>query len=155
MAPWLSTRRAHNLLKLCSEAEMRVPPAQSSTDGRAARQRLVRVALAQRAGDVGQPGAEQEHRDALARVGDGMQEMQEQAGVLAHRARNIEQRHDRRRLLDAPEAMDVDDVAAGAQGGAQRAAQIEPKPARIGPVPARHELRLRQPHPLDGARALR
>ena len=31
MAPWLSTRRAHNLLKLCSEAEIRVPPAQSST----------------------------------------------------------------------------------------------------------------------------
>src|SRR6185437_14450614 len=32
MAPWPSTRRPHNLLKLCSEVAIRVPPAQSSTD---------------------------------------------------------------------------------------------------------------------------
>ena len=31
MAPCPSTRRAHNLLKLCSEVAIRVPPAQSST----------------------------------------------------------------------------------------------------------------------------
>ena len=45
---------------------------------RAARQRLVRIAGAQRAGDIGQPRAEQEYRDTLAGIGDGMQEMQEQ-----------------------------------------------------------------------------
>jgi len=31
MAPWPSTRRPHNLLKVCSEVPIRVPPAQSST----------------------------------------------------------------------------------------------------------------------------
>src|SRR5579862_6071789 len=31
MAPWVSTRRAHSLLKLCSDEAMRVPPDQSGT----------------------------------------------------------------------------------------------------------------------------
>src|SRR5262245_31917068 len=31
IAPWVSTRRAHSLLKLCSEVAMRVPPDQSAT----------------------------------------------------------------------------------------------------------------------------
>ena len=130
MAPCPSTRRAHNLLKLCSEVAIRVPPAQSSTAGEQLASASSGSRCAQRPRHIGQPRAEQEHRDALARIGDGMQEMQEQAGVLAHRARDIEQRHDRRRLLDPPEAMDVDDVAAGAQGAAQRAAHVEPQAAR-------------------------
>src|SRR4051794_1531294 len=75
---------------------------------RAACQRLVGIALAQRTGDIGKPGAEQEHRDALARIADGMEEMQEQAGVFAHRARDIEQRDNGRRLLDPPKAVEVD-----------------------------------------------
>jgi len=32
MAPCPSTRRAHNLLNVCNEVAIRVPPAQSSTD---------------------------------------------------------------------------------------------------------------------------
>src|ERR1700758_4466178 len=63
--------------------------------------------------------------------------MQEQAGIFAHGAGNIQQRHDRRRLLDAPKPVDVDDVAAGPERAAQRAAHVELEPTRIGLVAAR------------------
>ena len=92
---------------------------------RAGGERLVRVALAERARDIGQPRAEQEGRDALARVGDGMQEMQEQPRVLAHRAGNIEQRDDRRLLLARAEIFQVDHRAARLHAGAQRAAHVD------------------------------
>src|SRR5436309_975454 len=61
-------------------------------------ERLVRVLALERAGDVGEPRAEEESMHALARVRHRMQEMQKQPRVLAHRARNVEQRHDWRRL---------------------------------------------------------
>ena len=69
---------------------MRVPPDQSTTWRRTGGERLVGIALPDGAGDVGQPRAEQEGGHALARIGDGMQEMQEQPRVLAHRAGNIQ-----------------------------------------------------------------
>src|SRR5580700_4487849 len=65
---------------------------------RAGRERIVGIALAQRAGDIGQPRAEQERADAFPCVGEVVQEMQKDAAILAHRAGNIEQRHDRRRF---------------------------------------------------------
>ncbi len=77
--------------------------------------------------------------------------MQEQAGIFAHRAGDIEQRHDRRRLVDPPEFADIDDLAAGAQGSAQRAAHVEPQAPRIGLVAAGAQFGLRQPHLGDGA----
>ena len=77
---------------------MRVPPDQSETLAEQAASASSGSRSLQRARDVGQPRAEQEGVHALARVGDGMEEMQEQPGVLAHRAGNVEQRHDRRRL---------------------------------------------------------
>ena len=65
---------------------------------RAGGERLVGIALAQRAGDIGQPRAEQERvtrlRASVTRAGNA----ETAAAVLAHRAGNIEQRHDRRRL---------------------------------------------------------
>src|SRR5437868_2759220 len=78
---------------------------------RTACQRLVRILGAQCPRHVGQPRAKQEDGDALAVVGDGMEEMQEQPRVLAHRSGDVEQRHDRRRLLDPPELSDIDDLA--------------------------------------------
>ena len=75
---------------------MRVPPDQSSTLAEQAASASSGSFSLQRARDVGQPRAEQEGVHALARVGDGMEEMQEQPRVLAHRAGNIEQRDDRR-----------------------------------------------------------
>jgi len=59
-----------------------------------------------------------------------MQEMQEQR-CIAHRAGDIQERHDRRRLVDPPQPVDIDDVAAGAQRAAQGAAHVEPQAAGI------------------------
>ena len=66
---------------------MRVPPDQSSTAAADLVQRHVDVLVAQLAGDVGEAGAEQEGVDAVAVVGDRMQEVQEHARVALHRAR--------------------------------------------------------------------
>ena len=78
-----------------------------------------------------------------------MKEMQEQAGIFAHRAGDIQQRHDRRRLLDPAELADVDDLAAGAQRAAQGAAHVELESMRVGLVAAGLQLGLWQPHLLD------
>jgi len=80
---------------------MRVPPDQSSTAAsRAAsassgsRARRLRVTLVSRVAD-------RTCRARLRASVTAMQELQEQPRVVAHRAGDIEQRHDRRRLVDA------------------------------------------------------
>ena len=98
---------------------MRVPPDQSATFAEQAGERLVRVLRLERAGDVGEPRAEQEGVHALSRIGHGVQEMQEQPRVLAHGAGNIEQRDDRRRLVCGPEIFEIDHRAAGLEARAQ------------------------------------
>ncbi len=100
---------------------MRVPPDQSSHRRRTAppAPRPDRGARSARR-DVGQPRAEQEHRDALARVRDRMQEMQEQPRVVAHRAGDIEQRHDRRRLVARGRDISDSTICAAACAGLPR-----------------------------------
>ena len=115
---------------------------------RAGRQRIVGIALAQRARDVGQPRAEQKRADAFSRVGEVMQEMQKDAAVLAHRAGNIEQRHDRRRLGLRPDEAQVDEIAAAFHAGAQGAADVDQMAARMRRQPPRAYFGERQHQPL-------
>ena len=128
---------------------MRVPPDQSTTCAEQAASASSGSRWRIGAGDVGQPRAEQEGGDALARVGHRMQEMQEQPGVLAHRAGNIEQRHDRRLLLARPEIFQVDHRAARLHAGAQRAADVDQLAAARGGKPARAHQIERQRQPRD------
>ena len=77
---------------------------------RALGQRLVGVARAHGARDVGEPRSEQEGRDA-ARFAERVQEMQEQARVLAHRAGNVAERHHRRGTLAGAAKFQIDRAA--------------------------------------------
>ena len=128
---------------------MRVPPDQSMTLAEHGGERLVGVARLERARHVGEPRAEQERVHALARVRDRVEEMQEQPRVLAHRAGDIEQRHDRRLLGLRPEIFQVDERAARLHAGAQRAAHVDDVAAPVRRKPARLDLVERQHQPLD------
>ena len=101
VAFWPSTRRAHSRLKSSRLWPMRVPPAQSLHVAGDLGDGAVGIAALQRARDVGQPGAEQEGRDAVARVGHGVEEVQHHAGVGVHAAGDVAQ-HDQRRRAPAP-----------------------------------------------------
>src|SRR5580692_3851879 len=104
---------------------------------RTGRQRIVGVALAQRARDVGQPRAEQERADALSCIGEVVQEMQKDAAILAHRAGDIEQRHDRRWFSLRPDEAQIDEIAAAFHAGAQGAADVDQMAARMRLKPPR------------------
>ena len=104
---------------------MRVPPDQSATLAEHRGERLVGVLGLERTGDVGEAGAEQERVDALSRIGHRMEEMQEQPRVFAHRARNVEQRHDRRQPGLRAAVFEVDQRAARLHAGAQGAAHVD------------------------------
>src|SRR5262249_48924586 len=79
----------------------------------------------ERARDVGEPRAEQERMHALPRISNRMEEMQEQPRVLAHRARNIEQRDDRRLLGAGPKIFQIDQRAARLHTGTKGAAHVD------------------------------
>src|SRR5580693_6026429 len=115
---------------------------------RAGRQRIVGIALAQRAGDIGQPRAEQKRADALSRVGEVVQEMQKDAAVLAHRAGDVEQRHDRRWFGFGPDETQIDEIAAAFHAGAQGAADVDQMAARMRRKPPRAYFGKRQHQPL-------
>jgi hypothetical protein len=128
-APWPSTRRDQRRLNSRRHAAIRVPPAQSATWHPNSAQRLVGVARPQLARDVGESCAEHEARHPPACLGQGVEEMQEHPAVLGHRARNVADRDDRRMTFVALEALEVDQAAAAAQAGPERAAHVdEPAP---------------------------
>ena len=104
--------------------------------GRAAGERLVGVTLTERSGDISEPRAEQKRRYALSRVGEVVQKVQEDAAVLAHRARDIEQRDERRGLCLRPDEAQIDEIAAALHAGAQRAPNIDEITARMRLEPA-------------------
>ena len=87
---------------------------------------VVGIAVRQLAGDVGEPRREDEGVHAPALLGDGVQEVQEQARVLRHRARDVDERDERRvpHRCGVAEG-EVDDGAAGAQRAAEGAARID------------------------------
>ena len=147
IAPWPSTRRDQSRLKRSSASPIRVPPDQSTAMRRAPRQRIVGIAGAHRAGHVGQAGAEQEGRDA-PRFAQGMQEMQEEAGVFVHRPGDVAQRDDRRGAIDRRAELEVDH-AAGLQRTAEAAARVDPsRPAAWREAP-RSALVFGHRQPLD------
>ena len=123
---------------------MRVPPDQSGTLAEQAasassgsRSRSARVTLVSRVPN-------RNVLTALSRVGQRVQEMQEHAAVLAHRAGDIEQRHDRRRLGLRPDEAQVDEIAAALHAGAQRAAHVEHMTVRMRRQPPRAHFGERQ-----------
>src|SRR5262249_12026010 len=69
-----------------------------------------------------------------------MQEVQKEPGVLAHRAGNVEQRHDRRRLGAGAEILEIDDRAPGLEASAQGAADIDDVAVTVGSEPPRLHL---------------
>ena len=144
MAPCPSTRRPHNLLKLCSEVAIRVPPAQSSTDD----EQLASASSGSRARNA--------RVTLVSRVPNRNTETRLRASVMACRkCRNsrvyslIEPEISSSATIGAglsirPESADIDDLAAGAQGAAQRAAHVEPQAACVGLIAAGAQLGLRQ-----------
>ena len=112
---------------------------------RAGEERLVRVLHPQLPRDIGQPGAEQERVDVAPLLGQRMHEMQQDAGVLAHRAGNVAKRDDGRALDVVAPVAQLDHVAAGAQRGAQGPARVD-APARRADQPAQAHLLHRQHH---------
>ena len=67
--------------------------------------------------------------------------MQEQPGVLAHRAGNIQERDDRRLLLARPEIFEIDHRPARLHAGAQGAPDVDEMSAPAGGQPPRaHEI---------------
>ncbi len=112
-------------------------------------QRLVRILRLERAGDIGETGAEQERVHALARIGDGVEKVQEEPRVLAHRSGNIEQRHDRRRLGAGPEILQVDNRTAGLEARAQGATDVDDVSMAVRCKPPRLDLIEREHQPLN------
>ena len=118
-------------------APMRVPPDQSLI---ASATRAIATSTSRWRSwprDVGEARAEHEHRDAVAVVGDRVQEVQEHARVRVHRARDVAQHDERRVQLARRRAHQRDHLAALAQGLAQGRSQVDPVAARGAPEPAR------------------
>src|SRR6185295_7070175 len=92
---------------------------------RAGRKRLIGVALADCAGYVRQPCAEQKRGHTFARVSYSVQKMQKQTGVLAHRAGNIEQRNNRWLFHPGTEIPQIDQRTTSLHAGAQGAPDID------------------------------
>jgi hypothetical protein len=91
----------------------------------ATRHRHVDVAVAKLAGNVGEARPEHEHRNAVAVVGDRVQEVQEHARVGVHRPRDVAQHDERRVQLARRGAHQGDHVAALAQRFTQRFSQVD------------------------------
>ena len=125
-----------------------MPPDQSGTAAEQAASASSGSRSRERAGDIGEPRAEQKRRDALSRIGERVQKMQEDAAVLAHRAGDIEQRDDRRRLRLRPDEAQIDEIAAAFHAGAQRAADVDQMAARMRREPPRAHFGKRQHEPL-------
>ena len=110
---------------------MRVPPDQSSTSSRARVSASSGSRRAQRARDVGQPRAEQEHRDAFARVGHARAGNAGTGGCTRSSSRRCRAApRSAAALSTRPSRVQVDDLAAGAERSSQRPAQIDLGPMR-------------------------
>ena len=105
----------------------RAPPATRRQPPRPARG-------AQLAGDARQARGEQEHLDAPMAAADRVREVQEHARVALHRAADVAQQDDRPRPPAPLAAWQRYDVAAGAEALAQRAPEVEARPAAAHPA---------------------
>ena len=112
---------------------MRVPPLQSSTAAAARAQRPVGVAPAQLAGHAREPRAEHERLHPGPRGHARLHVLQQHAAVRRHRAAHVAHEHEppRPRRLLAVAALEQ--LAAGAQRGADRRAQV----VLLAPAPGR------------------
>ena len=124
-APRAMPRRPWRSLNALSASPIRVPLDQSGRGGRGALDGALGVARGQRAGQAGQPRGEHEGLGVRPAAGGAGQELQVGARVGLHRARDVAQHHQPAAGDAAPAAREADRVAAGAQAGAQRAAQVD------------------------------
>ena len=90
------------------------------------------AAGAQRPGEAGEPGREDERLGVRPAAGGAGQELQVGPGVGLHRARDVAQQDEPPADHPPLTAAQADRVAARAQAGAQRAAQVDPL-RRAGP----------------------
>ena len=118
-APWLRTRRAHCLLKRCSDEAIRVPPDQSATSAEQAasassgsRWRMARVTLVSRV----------PNKNVVTRLRASVtacRKCRNKPRVFAHRSRNIQKSHDRRFFYARAEIFQIDHRATRLHAGAQ------------------------------------
>src|SRR5262249_61564776 len=79
-----------------------------------------------------------------------MQKMEEDTAVLAHRARYIEQRYERRRTRVRPDEAQIDEIPAALHARPQGAADIDQMTVRMRGEPPRAHFRKRQRKAFDG-----
>ena len=111
-------------------------------------ERQIDVAVAEIAGDVGQPRAEHERVDPVAVIRDRVHEMQEQAAVAAHRAGDVAQHDERRRATPSALAAQLYE-ATRTQRGAQGRAHIGAGAPRVAGKASRRNVHDRQLQPRD------
>ncbi len=99
---------------------------------RHAGERHIHVALAQLARDVGEPRAEEEGIDAVAVVGERMEEVQQHARIAAHRARDVAEDDEGRVALAPPAPAQIDVACPAAQRIAQGRPHVDAGSGRIG-----------------------
>ncbi len=107
---------------------------------RAEAERLVRIARLERARHVREPRSEEKRMHALSRIGDRVEEVQEEPRVVAHRAGDVEQRDDRRHLCLRSEIFKIDDGAARLEARAQGAPHVDQMAVPVAREPARAHL---------------
>ena len=113
-------------MKILSVSPSRVPPDQSGTVSPAAISARSGSRAAQRAGDVGEPGADGERLDHARRcLGEAVGEAQQRVGVPAHRTGHVHQKDDAARLVPAPPPRDLRGLAHPPQAGAQGARGVD------------------------------
>ena len=103
---------------------MRVPPDQSFGRSGGAVERAVGIAAGELPGDAREPGAEHERLDAPAGRHAGLHVLEQHARVRLHRAGHVAHQDERPGALGRLAPVALHRVAAGAERGADRAAQV-------------------------------
>ena len=134
---------------------MRVPPLQSSTSSLAPFDRRVHVAIAKLAGDVGEPGAEDEGEHAGPVSGEGVREVKQHPRVPAHRPRDVAEHHDGGGLPEPPPSNEQDLAGALPKAPPEGGPHVDERAVRIWPEASGRDRRHREPQPADGRLRLR
>src|SRR6059036_1943054 len=113
-----STRCGHSRLSWASDSPMRVPHVGQPP------QNLALGASAQILGDAREPRREREGLDPAEDALQGEQELEQEAAVEIHRARDVTQQHEANLLALALAKTQVDQIALG-EVGAKRAPEVD------------------------------
>ena len=113
--------------------------------------RRVHVAVPELAGDVGEPGAEdeREHPPAVAITGEGVCEMEQHPRVSAHRARDVAEHHDRGGPPHLAPAREQDRPGPGPETAPEGGPQVDARAVWMRAVAAGRGGRDGEPQPGD------